>query len=67
MKTAQHDRPAQAAQETAGEEAMKAIVHGEYGEADEVLRLEQDRTLAPDRGTSRYAERHSSRDPRCSA
>ena len=41
MTTDLHDRPAQAAHVTAGAQTMKAIVQDEYGEADEVLRLEQ--------------------------
>ena len=41
MKTAQHHQPAQAAHMTAGVETMQAIVQDEYGEADEVLRLEE--------------------------
>ncbi len=40
MKTDQHGRQAQAAH-VAGVETMKAIVQDEYGEADEVLRLER--------------------------
>ena len=41
MTTDLHDRPAQAAPATAGAQTMKAIVQDEYGEADEVLRLER--------------------------
>ncbi len=41
MKTDQHSRPAQAAHVAAGVETMKAIVQDEYGEADEVLRLDE--------------------------
>ncbi len=41
MTSDQHDRPAQAARVTAAAQTMKAIVQDEYGEADDVLRLER--------------------------
>jgi NADPH:quinone reductase-like Zn-dependent oxidoreductase len=41
MKTAQHNRPPEAAHGTAGTRTMKAIVQDEYGEAGDVLRLEE--------------------------
>jgi len=41
MKTDGHDRSDKAARVTAGMETMKAIVQDEYGEADDVLRLEE--------------------------
>jgi NADPH:quinone reductase-like Zn-dependent oxidoreductase len=41
MKTAQHNRPPEAAHVTAGTRTMKAIVQDEYGEAGDVLRLEE--------------------------
>ncbi len=41
MKTDGHNRPGQAAGVSADAETMKAIVQDEYGEADDVLRLEE--------------------------
>ena len=41
MTTEQHSKPAEAAQVTAGVATMKAIVQDEYGEAQDVLRLEE--------------------------
>ena len=41
MTSDQHDRATQAARVTAAAQTMKAIVQDDYGEADDVLRLEQ--------------------------